>query len=229
MTQSKVLDELTAAPRYQAWLASLARPYLGDDPLELGSGHGDYAQLWLDDGVPRISLTEVDAERRATLVRRFSADPRVRVQNLDLESVASAQHSAMVSFNVLEHIEDDGAALSTARTLVRPGGYVVHLVPAFPALMSRFDREIGHFRRYRRTSLRTAATDAGLEVLACHHVNAPGLVAWFVMMRLLRGRPTDGLALRLWDRLVIPVARRLESKAHAPFGQSLLLIARTPG
>ena len=32
MNQSRVLDELTAAPRYQAWLASLASPYLGDDP-----------------------------------------------------------------------------------------------------------------------------------------------------------------------------------------------------
>lgn len=228
MNQSQVLDELTAAPRYQAWLASLASPYLGDDPIELGSGHGDYAALWLREGLPRITLTELDPGRRALLASRFSDDPRVLVRELDLADVRPATHSAMVSFNVLEHIEDDVAALAAAATLVRPGGHVVHLVPAFPALMSRFDREIGHHRRYRRTAMARAAADAGLEVVRCHYLNAPGFIAWFVMMRLLRGRPGDGVALRLWDRLVIPLARWSESRVRAPFGQSVVLIARVP-
>ena len=228
MNQSRVLDELTAAPRYQAWLASLASPYLGDDPLELGSGHGDYAALWLDEGLPRITLTELDPGRRVVLGHRFRDDPRVVVGDVDLAAVRPAAHSAMVSFNVLEHIEDDAAALAAAHVLVRPGGHVVHLVPAFPALMSRFDREIGHFRRYRRRTLARAAADAGLEVVECHYLNAPGFPAWWVMMRLLGGRPGDGVALRLWDRLVIPLARWSESRSRAPFGQSLVLVARVP-
>ena len=163
------------------------------------------------------------------LVHRFREDPRVVIGEVDLAAVRPAAHSAMVSFNVLEHVEDDAAVLAAAHALVRPGGHVVHLVPAFPALMSRFDREIGHFRRYRRTCLARAAADAGLEVVECHYLNAPGLLAWFVMMRLLRGRPRDGLALRLWDRLVIPLARASESRSRAPFGQSVVLIARVPG
>ena len=228
MSQSQVLDELTAAPRYQAWLASVASPYLGDEPIELGSGHGDYAALWLAQGLESITLTEVDAGRREVLQSRFRDDPRVVVAEVDLAAARPATHSAMVSFNVLEHIEDDLAALAAAHTLVRPGGHVVHLVPAFPALMSRFDREIGHFRRYRRPALARAATDAGLEVVECYYLNAPGLLAWWVVMRLLRRRPGDGSALRLWDRLVVPLARAAESRHRSPFGQSVVLVARVP-
>jgi hypothetical protein len=36
--QSETLESLTSAIHYHAWLTSLASPYLGDDPIELGSG-----------------------------------------------------------------------------------------------------------------------------------------------------------------------------------------------
>jgi hypothetical protein len=36
--QSDVLEDLSDARRYRRWLADLARPYLGQHPVELGSG-----------------------------------------------------------------------------------------------------------------------------------------------------------------------------------------------
>jgi SAM-dependent methyltransferase len=226
--QTEILENLAGAPRYQAWLASLAEPLLGDDPIELGSGTGDYAALWLERGLTHITLTEVDPHRRSLLLKRFAGEPRVTVGRLNLASPARAQHSAMVSFNVLEHIRDDDAALRCATRVVRPGGYVFHLVPAFPIAMSDFDRKIGHFRRYRRKELAAAAIRAGLIVDDVRYINVPGLIAWFIMMRLLRGQPKDGPALRFWDRCVVPVARWAETRARAPFGQSVVLIARVP-
>jgi hypothetical protein len=59
-----------------------------------------------------------------------------------------------------------------------------------------------------------------------HYVNAPGLVAWTVGMRLLRMSPRDGIVLRSWDRAVVPAARRIETRWHPPFGQSLLAVGR---
>ena len=63
--QSETLESLTSAIHYHAWLTSLASPYLGDDPIELGSGLGDYAQAWLDGGLARIRVTERDPVRLA--------------------------------------------------------------------------------------------------------------------------------------------------------------------
>ena len=40
--------------------------------MELGSGLGDYAQRWLDLGVPEITVTEADPVRLAGLHERFA-------------------------------------------------------------------------------------------------------------------------------------------------------------
>jgi SAM-dependent methyltransferase len=226
--QSDVLESNAAAVNYHGWLCSLAMPYLGDDPLEIGSGLGDYAVTWLEWGQPKITVTEVDPSRAAVLHAKFDGDGRVAFGAIELDGVSEGDYSAVVSFNVLEHIPDDVAALRAARHLVRPGGYVVTFAPAFPIAMSTFDRAIGHVRRYRRRVIEQRYAAAGLEVVECRYVNAPGLIAWFVGMRVLRMIPKDGPTLSMWDRWVVPAARRWETKHPAPFGQSILCVGRRP-
>jgi SAM-dependent methyltransferase len=226
--QSQTLESIASAVQYHAWLTSLARPYLGEHPIELGSGLGDYAQTWLDSGVPAITATEVDPDRLALLKSRFTGDERVRVRSIDVFAPEPAEHSSFVAFNVLEHIPDQVGALRAAHTLVRPGGAVVMFVPAFEFAMSRFDRAVGHVRRYTVASLTDAFHAAGLEVEKAHYVNMPGLPAWVVGMRLLRMTPGEGRLLQVWDGQVVPRARRWESRHRAPFGQSVFAVARVP-
>ena len=226
--QHSVLEALESAPNYNSWAASLVLPYLGPDPLEIGSGTGTTAERLLEAGAQRLTLSEVDPDLVERLRERFAGDARVEVRQLDLLAAGSGEHSTVFALNVLEHIEDDIAALGSAAQLVRPGGGVVFFVPAFGFAMSRFDREIGHYRRYTKGSAERACRDAGLEVEELRYVNVPGLAAWTVGMRLLRMRPHDNVVLRGWDRAVIPFARRLEEHVPAPFGQSLLAVGRAP-
>ena len=225
--QHRVLETLEAARNYNSWIASLALPYLGDDPIEVGSGTGTLAALWLEAGVSRLTVSEVDPEMLERLRGRFSNDPRVDIAELDLQHAPSAGHSALVGLNVIEHVADDVGGLRAAARLVRLSGAVVVFVPAFPFAMSQFDRAIGHYRRYTSRTIRRTFEDAGLELEHLRYVNAPGLVAWTVGMRLLRLTPHDGIALRLWDRVVVPMARRLEGRKPPAFGQSLLAVGRT--
>lgn len=225
--QGEVLEDLRQAVNYRRWLASLATPWLGPTPLEVGSGTGDYAQLW-SPYVREITVSEGDPRRVASLRRRFAEDPRVRVRELVAPITETGGHSSVVAYNVLEHIEDDVAALRGFAGLAAPGGRVILVVPAFPIAMSRFDRQIGHFRRYRRRTLLQALTAADLRVRRLHHVNAPGLVAWVVGMRLLGLRPRAGPLLTAWDTLV-PCFAALERWVPPPVGQSLFAVATRPG
>ncbi len=227
--QHRVLEALEGARNYNAWVASLVQPHLGDDSIEIGSGTGTYAELWLAGGLPRLTVSDTDPAMVERLRSRFADDARVSVQELDLLETAGAQHSSVVALNVLEHIEDDVAGLEAAARLVRRGGAVVVFVPAFPFAMSRFDRAIGHHRRYTTDSLRAAFVDAGLEVVDVRYVNAPGLLAWTVGMRILRMTPREGIVLRGWDRAVIPPTRHLEARRRPPFGQSVLGVSRVGG
>ena len=220
--QHRVLESLGTATRYTDWLVEIIRPHLGDDPIEIGAGLGDHARRWLDDAVPRITVTERDPELAATLRRRFERDSRVTVRELDVLDAEPGEHSAAVLLNVLEHIDDDVAALRRARVLAER---VVVLVPAFPFAMSRFDREIGHHRRYTKSTLSAAAQAAGLTVDVLDYVNALGLIGWTVGMKFLRLEPREGKLLSVWDHHVVPIARRLEEARKPAFGQSLLLVA----
>lgn len=220
-----MLEDLAEAENYRRWLAQLARPWLGDHPLEIGSGSGDYAEEWASGGI-RVTASEAEPGRVVALQRRFEGHGLVSVRELDIPINEDADHSAVVAYNVLEHIPDDIGALRGMGRLVRPGGLVVLIVPAFPIAMSRFDREIGHQRRYRRATLANVAKNAGLDVVTLHYVNAVGLLTWFVAVKVLRGRPKAGLALQAFDRLV-PLLERAEGRRSPPFGQSLFFVAQT--
>ena len=226
--QLRVLEDLEGARNYNAWVAELTFPYLGDHPVEIGSGLGGNAGRWLAAGLPRITVSDLEDETLDALRARFEDDERVEIEHIDLTSPPSRRHSALVAVNVLEHVEDDTAGLRAAHELVAGGGRVVIFVPAFQFALGSFDRAIGHHRRYTRATLAAAFEQAGLEVERCQYVNAPGLLAWTVGMKLLRLTPSDGLALRVWDGAVIPVTRRLESRRRPPFGQSVLGVARVP-
>jgi SAM-dependent methyltransferase len=227
--QTDVLEELSDARRYRTWLADLARPHLGEHPIEIGSGTGEYALEWAP-SLPAFTASEADDSRHRALSSRFADHDIIRVRYLllgDEASDAADEHSAAVAFNVLEHIPDDVAALRAMRQLVRPGGAVVLIVPAFPSAMSRFDLAIGHQRRYTRRSLGDALTAAGLEVDQLRYVNPIGLLNWYVTVKAIGMQPRNGAALRLYDRMVVPIARTLD-RFSVPFGQSVFAVARVP-
>jgi SAM-dependent methyltransferase len=226
--QSQTLESVASAVNYHAWLTDLARPHLGDHPIEIGSGLGDYACTWLDDGLPEITVTEADPDRLSLLRSRFAGRDDVHVRAMNVLAPEPAAHSAYVAVNVLEHIPDHVRALEAAHLLLRPGGSVVVIVPAFRLAMSRFDREVGHVRRYTKKSLREAMTSAVLVVDEVRYIDVPGLFAWFVGMRLLRMRPGAGVLLRVWDRVVVPAARWVEERLPAPVGKSVFAVAHVP-
>lgn len=225
--QSEALEDLVSARNYRQWLCSLGEPHFGDDVLEIGSGLGHYASDWADMGA-HITATEADPTRLAQLRARFASDDRVDVRELSVPITETGQHSAVVAYNVLEHILDDVGALRDFAGLLRPGGRVVLIVPAFPFAMSSFDREIGHQRRYTRNVLSERLTVAGLRVDICHYINGPGLLAWFVTCRLLGGRPREGALLTAYDKLYVPLERRVERRVRMPFGQSVFAVATLP-
>lgn len=227
LLQSDVLEDLSTAVNYRRWLVSLALPHLGPRMIEVGSGTGNYAEEWAACGV-RVTATEADPARLADLAARFSGVNGVEVRELVAPIDIDADYDAVVAYNVLEHIVDDVEALRGFVRLVRPGGAVVIVVPAFEAAMSRFDRAIGHQRRYRKPALRAAMSAAGLVVEEIRYLNAPGLLAWYVGMRLLGMRPTAGPLLRIWDGVVIPSVRRVERRWRPPFGQSIFAVASRP-
>lgn len=226
------LHALDDATNYRDWILDLARPHLtgAERILEVGAGSGTFTHL-LAQLAPTLSL-EPGPSGFAALSARFSGRSDVEVVQAgtdDLVRVADGRtFGAAFLSNVLEHIEDDVAALDAICQVLSPGGRVIVFSPAFDVLYSRFDATVGHHHRYRRDVLAGRMRRAGLDVVEAKYVNSVGFLTWLVYVRGLGRSPADVRAVRAFDRFVIPVLRAFESRLTPPFGQSVLVVGERP-
>lgn len=198
---------------------------------ELGCGSGG-----LLPGLARFGdVVGIEADptlREAALARGLPVLPGALPDDLPMGDSAL---DAACLFDVLEHLDDERGALARIRSLLRPGGLLFLTVPAHPWLWSRHDELLGHRRRYTLPRLRRIVEGAGLRIERVTYFNTL-LAAPIVLLRLL-GRATgrDAHDLR---RPAAPINRllarcfaleaRLLRRVRAPFGISLLLVARRP-
>ncbi|MGZ8735514.1 MAG: glycosyltransferase [Acidimicrobiia bacterium] len=221
------LDSLQDADNYADWIYDLCEPHLGTEVLEIGAGHGELTQRL----VPGRFVTATDLSERCVeeLQSRYEGLANVEIRHADIAALGGDRlYDSVVLINVLEHIPDDFAALRDLRVRLKPGGRLIVFSPAFEGLYSDFDRRIGHYRRYRRSQLVTVADRAGLQLVEARYVNSVGAFAWWLFARRLRQMPTQGWSVKLYDRAVVPVLRRVETRRAPDFGQSVLLVAENP-
>ena len=220
-------ERMAAAKNYFAWQARLVTRELGRRVLEVGCGVGNFTGLLLD----REAVIAVDAEPGCIerLRKRYRSCANLRAFVCDAGTDAFAEVArylpdSCVCLNVLEHIEDDVAALRRMAAALTPGGVIVLIVPAFPSLYGPIDRNLGHYRRYGRASIRQAAEAAGLRVRSARYMNVCGFFGWWANSHVFRREAQSVRQIRIFDRWVVPWQARMESLAPPPFGQSLLVV-----
>lgn len=82
------------------------------------------------------------------------------------------EFDAIGAFDVIEHIEDDVAAINEIHAALKPGGFFILSVPQHMFLWSGFDEVGCHFRRYSAAELKNKLTDAGFELLVSTSFNS---------------------------------------------------------
>lgn len=214
---------------YNVWMFEQLAQAISGAILEVGSGTGNMTAFMAD--APRLALTDVNPESLAELRGKYGPQPGVTVTCWDLNGplpaeLAGERFDTVVCLNVLEHIEDDRAALSRMYDCLAPGGRLVLLVPAHQALFNGFDRGVQHFRRYNRRGLAADLAASGFTVERSWYFNMLGALGWFVNGNLLGRTLLPAEQLKLINKLV-PILK-LESRLPRPFGLSVIAIAQRP-
>lgn len=119
--------------------------------LEVGAGSGELCAHLLERGYSGWVYDLGDATR-AGLRARFAGSAAVTVVDA-LEHVPAGHADYLFAFEVLEHIEDDEAALSSWAERLREGGTLLLTVPAHPSKFGPSDVRVGHVRRYEKQPL----------------------------------------------------------------------------
>jgi SAM-dependent methyltransferase len=123
---------------------------------------------------------------RGPLEQLATKIPNVPLLQFNLVDCPLPDHcaDAVVLLNVLEHIEDDAAAVRQLYRILKPGGVAVIEVPAGPRLYDVYDKLLLHFRRYSLKDLKLTFEAAGFRVVDDSHLGFfmyPGF--WLVKQR----------------------------------------------
>ena len=97
------------------------------------------------------------------------------------------RYDLLLLFDVLEHIEDDGAFLDAGLDMLKPGGRLMVNVPALQSLFSAYDRAAGHVRRYSLPELANRLEQHGLVVEQGTYWGLSLLPALWIRKRILAG------------------------------------------
>jgi len=224
-------ERMSRAENYFAWQSRLVTRELGRRVVEVGCGLGNFTRMLLD----REAVIAVDREPDCIqrLKERYPDRSNLHAFACDAGSPAFSELArfrpdSCVCLNALEHIGDDRHALQGMASVLAPGGVIVLLVPAFPALYGPIDRNLGHYRRYSRGSITRLADATGLRIKKAHYMNAAGFFGWWVNSHILKRAAQSERQIEIFDRYLVPQLSRLEGRARPPFGQSLFVVLEKP-
>jgi SAM-dependent methyltransferase len=207
--------------------------YLHGRILEIGSGLGNISYFLLEDK-QNVTLSDLRPEYCNYLSLHFK-DKKSLEQVVEIDIAAKDFDSAyshllgtfdsLFALNVIEHIKDDSIAILNCKKLLKEQGNIIILVPSYQWLYCRFDRELGHFRRYSRNSLLNLLTANGLKVDNLFSFNAAGVAGWFLFGKLLNKKQIGEGKMKLYDNFVSPF-RLIDKILLRKFGLSLIITAR---
>jgi SAM-dependent methyltransferase len=154
-------------------LAALIRrralPPSGGRILEVGCGTGHNLAMLARFGA--VEAIELDPAARAVAEQRLRR-PVGSAPLPQLEGVPARAFDLIGSFDVIEHIDDDAAALASIAGRLKPGGRFVMTVPAHGWMWSAHDEVNHHKRRYSKAGLRRLVEGSPLKLEALGYFNS---------------------------------------------------------
>lgn len=203
---ARTLHALTAAPRFNQWMADTIRPWVGKRVLEIGSGIGNLTSVLIQ-GRDDYMATDVNPEHMGRLRQRLMHRTNLRQKYCDLTAAKDfasfqGQMDTVICLNVLEHVEDDHGGLANIFSALAPGGHAIVLVPEGQSVYGAIDEALGHVRRYSEEELSSKMKQAGFHLEHMLKFNRVSRPAWFVSGRIIKRDSLDWNQMRIYDRMV---------------------------
>ena len=137
--------------------------------LEIGCGTGHNLPMLARFGT--VDAIEIDPAARAIASQRLGK-PVGDAPLPALPGVERGAYDMVAVLDVVEHIEDDVAALKAMADCLKPDGVILIAVPAHPWMWSAHDVVNHHHRRYTKATLAKAIADAGLRARKMRWMNS---------------------------------------------------------
>lgn len=227
----ETLKKLSSFDRYSEWMYSRFRHHLGKRVMEIGCGIGNNLNNLATTPDTEIVLSDPREDYLAELRQSYGERPNLSFVQYDAtkpvpDELRQNPPDTVVMTNVLEHIENDRLALSNLFELLKPGGRLVILVPAFQALYCKIDENLEHYRRYSKSELQEKMQTAGFSILESYHFNPVGAAGWLVAGKVLRASEIKSSHVSS-QKIMLPVSKAVDALG-LPVGLSVVCVGQKP-
>jgi SAM-dependent methyltransferase len=222
----RILEAMRNAPRYADAIYRLivaSAPPGRSRILDFGAGDGMFAERFLQDG-SKVDSVEPDSVSRETLAALGLASVA------DIAELPPERYDFVYTVNVLEHLDDLDRHVDALHRVLRPGGGLFVFVPAFAILWTSLDDEVGHVRRFTRTSLTRALSGRGFFVKHSRYFDSLGFPA-ALGVRVLESAGAfrySPATVGFYDRALLPISLVGDRLLSGVLGKNVIAIASKP-
>lgn len=219
------LELFKHAHNWKKYYAKFIEGYLKNDVLEVGAGIGETTYS-LCDGTqnswvcvePDVQLTkELKIKKENGYLPSFIEIITGTLDGMD----SSRKFDAIIYIDVIEHIENDSEELKKAAYFLKPNGHLIILVPAHNYLFSKFDKSIGHYRRYDKDMLANVVPK-GFQKVDLLYLDSIGLFASLANKWFLKQDYPKLKQIKFWDNYMIPVSKIMDVISFYSMGKTVV-------
>jgi SAM-dependent methyltransferase len=225
--QGSELDVFAHAHNWKRYVRSQICEYLTGDVLEVGAGIGSNALAYVDGPHQRWVCLEPDPQLASCISKNQALSECEVIIGTVADLPTSDRFDSIIYMDVLEHIADDAGELRQSALRLRPGGRLVVVAPAHQWLFTPFDRAIGHYRRYNASMLRQISPP-GLMLERLRYLDTLGIAASLGNRLILSSASPSVQQIRTWDRMLVPLSRKVDSFLGYKVGKSVVAVWRAP-
>jgi hypothetical protein len=164
--------------RLNNWIFDTIQPYIKGRTMEIGSGHGAMASIFVDHSLP-IHLSDEYQVNRQLLQERFQGVDAVRmIHDMDFLSndfernyrSSLGKFATAVAVNITEHGYYNKIALNNAKHLLRIRGHLIIIAPAYTSLYAGLEEDLEEWKKYNAVMIKKMLGE-NIEVLKVRYFN----------------------------------------------------------
>lgn len=217
------LDNFDKASIWRKYIFLNIKKYIKGVTLEVGAGIGSFTNNYKS-LASSITLSEIDTDNLDFIKEKFKADNFDFTS--DLTKNIKKKFDTIMYLNVLEHIENDDKEVVDAFEKLNPHGYLIILVPAHNKLYSKFDKAIGHFRRYDIDFFKKVKLQSSKLVKLCY-LDSAGYFLYYLNKIFFKEEVYPSkLKILIWDKVFTPLTFFLDKILMNKFGKNILYVVQ---
>ena len=215
------LEIFDKAKIFQKYIFLKIKKYFKDGILEVGAGIGSFTKEYINQ-YDNVHLTDLDNYNFTELKKKFDSK-KTHIFNQKIQKI-NFTYNTIVYLNVLEHIDKDIEEIEMASSKLNLGGTLVILVPAHQNLYSKFDKAVGHCKRYDIKFFKNL-NKKNLKIKKLIYLDFLGYLLYFLNKIFFKEEEYPSKTkILIWDKIFIPVTIILDFLTLYKFGKNILCV-----